>query len=280
MRPASASSAIMSQPCIELADWRSDDRGIVARLWSQRRGSSVQTRDDALTELMDDGTLDDAALRRNLADLRRINMLLGWTTLATRAVARHVRDRGLRSFSLLDVACGSADIPIAVARWAQRHGIQAEVVATDVQPVMLEAAREYVAGSPGVRVEQADALALPYPPGRFDIALCTLALHHFAPDDAATLLANLARAGQHVLVFDVVRSRLAYTGAVLLTSAALMSRVTRHDAPRSVRRAYSAAELRELAARAGLRGVTVRVDVPFRLSLSAAGECARLECRP
>jgi SAM-dependent methyltransferase len=218
---------------------------------------------------MDDETLDADALRRNLADLRRINTLLGWTSFTTRAVAHHVHTTGLQSFSLLDVACGSADLPAAIARWAAREGIRAEIVATDVQPVMLEAAREQTAGVAGIRVERADAMALPYPPGRFDIALCTLALHHFGPEQAVTVLANLARVGRQVLVFDVVRSRAAYAGAWLLTRALAMHPITRHDAPMSVRRGYTASEARALAARAGLREAQVRVEAPFRLSLSA-----------
>jgi 2-polyprenyl-3-methyl-5-hydroxy-6-metoxy-1,4-benzoquinol methylase len=236
----------------------------------------MQTRDASARELMDDETLDAAALRRNLADLRRINTLLGWTSFTTRAVARHVRATRLQSFSLLDVACGSADLPAATARWAAREGVHAEIVATDVQPVMLDAAREQTAGVPGIRVERADALALPYMPGRFDIALCTLALHHFESEQAVTVLANLARVGQHVLVFDVVRSRAAYAGAWLLTRALAMHPITRHDAPMSVRRGYTVSEVRALAARAGLREAQVRMEAPFRLSLSAPG--TRLVC--
>lgn len=234
----------------------------------------MHVRDASLRELMDGDALDDAALRRNLADLRRINALLGWTTLSTRTVARHVRSRGMRSFSLLDVACGSADIPVAIARWAARAGMRANIVATDIQPVMLSAARAYAAGTPIVHVERQDALALSYPAGSFDIALCTLALHHFAPEDAVTVLANLARAARHVFVFDVVRSRAAFAGAVLLTHLTPMSPVTRHDAPMSVRRGYTAVELRDLATRAGLRDARVRSAIPFRLSLSAAGASA------
>jgi SAM-dependent methyltransferase len=234
----------------------------------------MQTRDASLRELMDGDALDEAALRQNLADLRRINMLLGWTALGTRAVARHVHSRGLRAFSLLDVACGSADIPVAIARWAEHAGIRADIVATDIQPVMLSAAREYAAGTPMVHIERQDALTLPYPTGSFDIALCTLALHHFGPEDAVSVLTNLARAARHVFVFDVVRSRAAFAGAVLLTHLMLMSPVTRHDAPMSVRRGYSAAELRDLAARARMRDARVRSTFPFRLTLSAAGQSA------
>lgn len=234
----------------------------------------MTTRDDAARERMDAPNADTAALRRSLADIRQLNAMLGWTTFTTRAVAGHVLSRGLRGVRLLDVACGSADIPRAIALWARRVGVSADILATDANPTMLAAAREVCAGIDTIRFETQDALALPYDDGYFDIALCTLALHHFAPGDAIRLLRELARVGRQVFVFDLVRSRVAYIGAVALTRLARMDPMTRYDGPLSVRRAYTATELRELAMRAGLTDPRVRVAIPFRLSLRAHGATA------
>src|SRR5262249_12074175 len=127
-------------------------------------------------------------------------------------------------------------------------------------------------GLSNITVERVDALALPFEPGTFDLVICTLALHHFEPDAATELLRRMARVARHVLVFDVVRSRLAYISVILLTQALRMNYMTRHDAPASVRRAYSPAELREMACAAGLDDATVWVGFPFRLALSASGK--------
>jgi ubiquinone/menaquinone biosynthesis C-methylase UbiE len=238
---------------------------------------NMRVRDAEVRELLDAETLDDAALRKNLADIRRINALLGWTAFTARTAlgeARamaHPNADGRHSFSLLDVASGSADIPLAIAHSAARAGLDARIVATDLSPQIVAIAREQVAETPSVTVERQDALALPYAPGSFDLALCTLALHHFDPEAAVALLVSMARVGRRVLVFDVERSPLAYVGSLLLTRLLLMHPMTRHDAAASVRRAYTAPELRELAARAGLREARVRVDIPFRLALVASG---------
>lgn len=228
-------------------------------------------RNDLVSEQMDALDADPLALTRSLRDIRRLNAMLGWTAFTTGAVARFLRARGVRRFRLLDVACGSADIPRSIARWADRHGLQADIVATDNHPVMLAAARRVCAGSPEIQIEWQDALRLTYPSASFDVALCTLALHHFSPGDAVMLLREMARVGRQIFVFDLVRSRLAHAGAVALTRLARMDPMTQHDGPLSVKRAYSAAELRQLAADAGLRAARVRVLPPFRLSLSAAG---------
>jgi hypothetical protein len=123
-----------------------------------------------------------------------------------------------------------------------------------------------------IEVEQQNALDLPYAEGTFDIALCTLALHHFEPESALRLLKSMARVGRTVLVYDVVRSPLAYSGALLLTRMLRMHAVTCHDAPISVQRAYTAVEVQALAEEAELPGARVQVGFPFRLALSAGPE--------
>ncbi len=228
-------------------------------------------RDGTIIEMMDDLAQDDAGLRRSLADIRRINTILGWRRYAVGAVARRVRASGMRSFSLLDLASGSADIPLAIADWANRSGIAARIVVSDIHPVMLAVAREQTRTTPTVTVETCDALNPHYPDGSFDIALCTLALHHFAPEDAAQILRSMARVGRHVMVFDLARARLAYLGALVMTRGLRMDPITRFDAPASVRRAYTATELRALAKQAGLRGDRVGMRFPFRLTLDTPG---------
>lgn len=231
-------------------------------------------RDAAISEMMDDLAQDDAALRRSLADIRRINTILGWRQYAVRAVARRVRASGMRSFSLLDLASGSADIPLAIAGWARRAGIAARIVVSDIHPVMLAVAREQTRDSADVTVETCDALAPHFADGSFDIALCTLALHHFAPGDAAQILRSMARVGRRVLAFDLARSRLAYIGALAMTRGLRMDPITRFDAPASVRRAYTVPELRALATQAGLRDAHVAMRFPYRLVLDAPGGSA------
>lgn len=229
---------------------------------------SLAQRDSAITELLDGDALDDPSLRANLGDIRRINAILGWTAFTARAVVRAAQDESLRRFRLLDVCSGSADIPLAIVRLAARRGLQASVTATDLSPQIVRIAAEQARVAPDMIVEQQDALHLPYPDHAFDIGLCTLALHHFAPDLAGELLRQLARVARTVLIFDVERHPLALAGAWLLTRALPMHAMTRHDALASVRRAYRAAEVQAMAREHGI-AAAVSVAFPFRLVLQA-----------
>lgn len=232
----------------------------------------MRTRDPEILEWLDGERLDDSALRENLADIRRINALLGWTRFTAKVVLRSAAADGKRSIRLLDVASGSADIPLAIVRRAVRARIEFHATVTDINPQIVAIAREHALDEPCIRAERQNALALSYAPGTFDIGLCTLALHHFDPDAAIGLLQNLKRVSRRVLVFDVQRSRAAHIGAIVMTRALRMNAMTRHDAPASVRRAYSATELREMAHAAGFANFRVWVGFPFRLALEAHSE--------
>jgi SAM-dependent methyltransferase len=222
-------------------------------------------------ERMDLPDQDPAELARSLADLRGVNRWLGGRRVVLahlgRLVGRHPRSR----YRILDVATGSADLPLAIAAWGRGRGVEIEVVATDLHPATLAEARRRTAHEPAVRVEPADARALPYGDGAFDLALCSTALHHF--DRRAELLGVLrelrrvSRIGG--IVNDLRRSRPALLGARLL-AATLWRRhpVTRHDGPLSVRRAFVPDELRELARDAGLPGARVHAHLPFRVALT------------
>ncbi|HWK89500.1 MAG TPA: methyltransferase domain-containing protein [Longimicrobium sp.] len=221
-------------------------------------------------ELMDLPDQDRRELERGLADLRRVNVFL----LGTRVVLRHLRRlvafHPRPAYRVLDVGTGSADIPLAVAAWARRSGIRMRVVATDLHETTLAFARQRTAADADITVERADALALPYADGAFDIALCNTALHHF--DDRADALRVLREMDRvcsaGAIVSDLARSRPALLGARLLAATLWRTHpVTRHDGPLSVRRAFTAAELRMLAADAGLPNARVHSHPVFRVAL-------------
>lgn len=220
-------------------------------------------------ELMDEPGVDRRELATSLRDLRGVNRWLGGTRVVLHHLARLAAGAPGGEFTVLDVATGSADIPLHVARWARTRGLRARVTATDAHAGTLALAREHAAGDPDVRVEPADALHLPYADAEFDFALCSTALHHFADGDAVRVLRELRRVARRgVVVNDLRRSRPALLGARLLAATVWRAHpVTRHDGPLSVRRAFTPGELLALGRRAGMADARVHVHHPFRLAL-------------
>jgi len=228
-------------------------------LWGLRCRAAQQ-------EWLDDPNLAPQALARNLAEIAATNRALGWTRLTLRYLERLTVTSPGRTLAVLDAATGAGDVPLAVARWARRRGLPITVTAVDVSPAVLEVARHACAGYPEITLLPADALALPFAPAAFDVALCSLALHHFAPPEAVALLGELARVSRAIVAPDLERSALAYLGARALTLL-WRSPLTRHDGPLSVRRAYTPTEARGLLRRAGLSGARVRRHFPCRMVL-------------
>ncbi len=214
------------------------------------------------SELMDDPDVDAAELAANFNDIERANALFG----GIEPVARVIFSGG--ATRVLDVGCGSADIPRALARTARERGRVLDVVALDSSETVLSIARARSAGESRITFVRADATALPFPDDSFDVATCSLALHHFEPPTALLVLRELRRVARITpLVCDLVRSRLAYLATVAFARIVANNRLTKHDAPLSVKRAYTPREARELALVAGWKTPSVKRVPYFRMLL-------------
>lgn len=218
-------------------------------------------------ELMD-GLVDDVdELEANLRDIAFANARLGGTA----PVVRALRQLDARRLDVLDVGSGAADIPLALVRDASRRGVELSVTCLDRSEQMLALARRTAGGDPALSFVRADGGALPFADGAFDVVICTLALHHFDPGDAQALLRELRRVARVTpVVCDLRRSELAFV-ATWLWSRTSRNRLTRHDAPLSVRRAYTPDEALALARAAGWRVPQARREPFFRMTLTDGG---------
>jgi ubiquinone/menaquinone biosynthesis C-methylase UbiE len=157
-------------------------------------------------------------------------------------------------------------MPAAWARWSQRQGFHACVVAIDQQWHVARYAR--LALGAAIPVCQADGLRLPFQPRSFDVVMCSHVLHHCDWQDAVALLRAMATVARYgVVVHDLVRSWLPYYGARLMLPWLSGNRLTRHDGPLSVLRAYRVPEMRQMARAAGLTEARIRTVWLHRLVL-------------
>jgi SAM-dependent methyltransferase len=203
-----------------------------------------------------DGPLDDLPLLvGNLRDLARVNRWLGGVRLSAAGLAALAPAGG--SVTVLDVGTGGGDIALALLDRARRAGRTLAIAAIDSRPEILAAAalaEPRLAVTEGLHLQVADGRRLPFGDRAFDVAHASLVLHHLEPAEAIVLLREMGRVARRgVIVNDLVRGRLAWIGAWVLSRVATRNRYTRHDAPLSVRRAYTTAELTVLLAAAGLR---------------------------
>lgn len=215
-----------------------------------------------LLELMDRPVDAPDELDGNLADIAFANRWFGGVA----PVRREIRRSGART--VLDVGSGAADVPYALVRDGRRRGVDVRVTCLDRSEQMLTIARRRVGDDERLTFVLGEGERLPYGDGSFDVVTCTLALHHFEPEAACALLREMRRVARLTpIVADLSRSALAYAVAWLYARAATRNRLTRHDAPLSVRRAYAPHEAVALARAAGWRAPYVRREAFFRMTV-------------
>jgi SAM-dependent methyltransferase len=203
-------------------------------------------------ELLDEPVLDPAELRLNLREMARLNRLPGGVAASRRAIDWLLD--GTSDPTVLDVGTGSADLPAALVRKANGRAVR--VLASDLRPEILAYARARVGRLEGVEVLQADARDLPLTDSAVDVAHASLVMHHLDPREAVAALREMRRVARRgVVVNDLRRSPLAFAVTAITVLALTRGRYTRHDGLLSARRAYTLAELDDLAAAAGLRRV-------------------------
>jgi ubiquinone/menaquinone biosynthesis C-methylase UbiE len=224
-------------------------------------------------ELMDEPEQDLRVLAGNLNDLAMSNRWLGGNLLTLRSMSALAGNLPPgHAVSVLDVATGGADIPAAVAAWARGRALVPYVVATDISMQMLAIARRTSRhNGSGLTFAAADARRLPFQDGAFDIAACSLVLHHMLPADAIHLLREMRRVARRgVIVNDIVRCWHGYVGGWLFGRLLTRNPLTRHDAPLSFRRAYTRDEMAQLAGQAGLTPVQFVGFLGFRFCMTYA----------
>lgn len=220
-------------------------------------------------ELLDADDIPEHDLQGNLDDLRWLNGMMGSRWLIVKGLTFLWHHAGRPDhLRVLDIGTGAGDIPQAVIQWGQLHCLKMTVIAVDNHTGTLRYAASALRCLPQVTLVQANGLLLPCREQAFDVVLCSTMLHHLQRQEAIELLRTMATAARYgVIVNDLIRSRLHHYGARLLLPLLTRNRLTRHDGPLSVLRAYSLGEIRAMAQAAGWQTTHVHVALGYRFLL-------------
>ena len=202
-------------------------------------------------ELLDAHDAPRADMERSLRDLRRFNRYFGgvriYRSLVKRFAPRSILDVGTGTSELLETM---TDVPLRVG--------------LDFKIDHLLYLRD---GSPVHRVV-GDARNLPFRDGAVDVVTSSHFFHHFSPAENESILGEalrVARAG--VSVNDTRRHYAPLLFVQLLAVFRLVGRITRYDAPASVRQGYTLDEARAIAERVPAARRDVVGAWPFRFGI-------------
>lgn len=215
-------------------------------------------------EQMDAPDLPASVYRQVLADLAKVNRITfaTWPTLAflKRAVGHRAQ------FRLLDVGFGQGDMLRAIARWAARQGIVANLVGVDLNANSEIMASEATDPKLPIRYVTGDYRDLAG--ANWDFVISSLVTHHMTAEELKSFLRFMeheTRMGW--MINDLHRHRLAYLGFPLLARVAGWHRIVREDGQLSIARSFKPADWRSALATAGVEANTAQVvrRFPFRL---------------
>jgi len=206
-------------------------------------------------ELLDDPAADPAAVAESLRNIARSNLWFGGAAAVRHGLARALAGVPAGSTATLaDLGTGLGDLPRAAARWAARRGIRLVTVGLERSRVAARLAHER-----GVPCAVGCAGAPPFRDKSVDIILLSQVAHHLTNDSVVRLFRACDRlARRAVIVADLRRGALGPLAFWCGARALGFDGVTVADGITSLRRGYTARELRALLAAAGVGGTVER----------------------
>jgi 2-polyprenyl-3-methyl-5-hydroxy-6-metoxy-1,4-benzoquinol methylase len=220
------------------------------------------------SEMMDAPDMAGEQHAAALCGLERINAWSRSASILWPGLSKLARESG-GPIRVLDVATGAGDLPIRLWNKAHRVGLDISLHGIDRSASAIDYARGRARQrNANVQFSVLDVSKEPLPVG-YDVVMCSLFLHHLSDFEAETFLRRATTAArQLVLVNDLRRCvsgfLLAWAGSRVLSR----SRIVHIDGPLSVRAAFTLAEIRALAQRAGLERATAARRWPCRYLLT------------
>ena len=213
-----------------------------------------------IPELLDNDQGSASEVQASLADLGWFNRWFGGVRVLTRLVENVVQRTGRRQLSLLDVAGARGEVPARASEHLREKNIRMETTVMDRVTSHLERGKRGVVGH---------ALSLPFRDASFDLVSSSLFVHHLDPPEVRQFVNEALRVGRLAVLINDLRRHplhlaLGYAGLPLYRS-----RLTRHDAPASIRRAYTPAEMQTMLAETAAARVDLSTHYLYRMGIIA-----------
>lgn len=210
-----------------------------------------------IPEFLDTDSGSPVEISDSLADLRLVNRWFGGASTMCDLVREIARRTRRKTLSLLDVGGASGDVAARVSRAVAREDLRLEYAVMDRSLAHMNGARPAVAG---------DALNLPFADGTFDLVGSSLLIHHLEPGEVVRFVNESLRVARIAALINDLRRSPAHLALTYAGFALYRSRLTRHDAPASVRRAYTVEEMRELLRSTRGAEVEIRTHYLYRIA--------------
>ncbi|RZJ57937.1 MAG: methyltransferase domain-containing protein, partial [Flavobacterium sp.] len=145
-------------------------------------------------ETMDDFSLEGEELRSALDKIAGINRLLGGNKLTLNGVKELIEgvDKS-REITIVDIGCGNGDMLRMLAEYAVTANLKLNLIGIDANQFTIDYAKKLSADFNNISYTCIDIFTPEFETMRYDIALCTLTLHHFSDEEILQIMATFNR---------------------------------------------------------------------------------------
>ena len=170
-------------------------------------------------EIMDNLDMGGELLIKTLDQIASINKWLGGNGLTIDGIKTILKTHSKsKKISIIDLGCGNGDMLREVAEFGHKNGYKFELLGLDANQTTIDYAIQLSANFPEITYRKEDVLSKEFESHTYDIALCTLFLHHFEDTVVLNFIETLLKNTKiGVVINDLHRHRLAYYLFKLLT---------------------------------------------------------------
>ena len=163
-------------------------------------------------EIMDDLDMSGDLLIKTLDQIASINKWLGGNGLTLDGIItllkNQTKDKAIR---IVDLGCGNGDMLREVADFGKKNGYKFQLLGFDANQATIDYAIKLSVNYPEIAYRKEDVLSKEFETSTYDIALCTLFLHHFEDAVALKFVQTLLKNAKIGLVInDLHRHPFAY----------------------------------------------------------------------
>ncbi|MEM7084974.1 MAG: methyltransferase domain-containing protein [Bacteroidota bacterium] len=200
-------------------------------------------------EIMDDFELQGEPMKALLNDLIIVNKWLGGQAITLDGLEYLLAKFDInKSLTVLDVGCGDGEMLRQCAHWASKRRIKLKVIGIDANSYILKEARKRSGHLESFNFKVMDIFSEKGELPKFDIALCTLFIHHFNESQIVQLLKRLStEAKVGVVINDLHRSRWSFWLFRIFSLIFLKTKIARHDGLVSVASGFKKEELLQIS---------------------------------
>jgi 2-polyprenyl-3-methyl-5-hydroxy-6-metoxy-1,4-benzoquinol methylase len=227
----------------------------------------LSKRSDAI-EIMDDLDCSGPVVAQTLRELEFINKWLGGNAITLDGLNKVLAYCTTPKLKVADLGCGGGDMLMLISRELKRKNIVGELIGIDANPNIISYAEKHTRLDSTIRYKSTNIFSEEFRNEKFDIVFATLFFHHFTREQLIGFFSHLKKVtAWGVVVNDLHRHPLAYYSIKLLTRLFSKSDMVKNDAPVSVHRGFTRAELKEILNQAGITHYALRWKWAFRWQL-------------